>query len=283
MTGWLLSGLLVLAVAEQARSAEDNQPSEPSVSVSGSDEVSVMPTAVEILLTTSGTAELTGDAVTKFRASVKQVVDACQSLGIKELKVEPQGFLLGTQAEGGNAFQAMAAQKANAKSQMYLGSKVKVVLSDIKGMPEEALIDTISKILDTAKDAGAAFETNAGANMVSAMFNSGGVNPAVTFVVEDAESARQEARRLAFQKAKAAATELATLAGKKLDGVISVTQGAEVAPASSPAELQMQVVSAIYGGGNRDQKGNSKNRITSDRYGPVPVSATLSVVFGLKS
>lgn len=49
-----------------------------TISVSGAGQAEAPPEAAEIVLTASGTGELTGDAIAKFRSSVKQTVDACK-------------------------------------------------------------------------------------------------------------------------------------------------------------------------------------------------------------
>src|SRR3972149_10741562 len=87
------------------------------------------------------------------------------------------------------------------KSQVGLSKDLRIVLREIQKVPEEELMATVAKVLDTAKDAGATIGTSSAENaMAQMMFGGRGQSgsPAVTFVLDDVGPLREQAYRKAF-------------------------------------------------------------------------------------
>lgn len=279
-----LGVVLVISFAGIAAAAETGDGE--GITVTGQGEVLAKPTHVEISLNASGSAELTGDALTKYRDSVRRTIEAFAKLNLKQLKVEPLGVAIkGSGGAGG----ALAAQLAAARGQAAGGAKpqtdvsrsLRLTLSGIQGMPEDELMDTLGKVLDVAKDSGAAVGSgDDSTSAIMAMMGNGGGSPSsmVTFVVDNADELREKAYQNAFKQARDRAQRLAKLAGGNVGAVVSVQESAEQ-PSGENKGLQAQMISAIYGIGG--SSGGDERRLTSQTFADVPIRVTLRVRFRL--
>jgi len=279
-----LSIVLALSFAGIAAAAESGDGE--GITVTGQGEVLAKPTHVEISLNASGSAELTGDALTKYRDSVRRTTEAFAKLNLKQLKVEPLGVAIkGSGGAGG----ALAAQLAAARGQAAGGAKpqtdvsrsLRLTLSGIQGMPEDELMDTLGKVLDVAKDSGAAVGSgDDSTSAIMAMMGNGGGQPSsmVTFVVDNVDELREKAYQNAFKQARDRAQRLAKLAGGNVGAVLSVQESAEQ-PSGEKKGIQEQMLSAIYGIGGSN--GGDERRLTSQTFADVPIRVTLRVRFRL--
>lgn len=253
---------------------------EEGISVSGSGEVMAKPNVLEIDLVASGSAELTGDALVKYRSSLQRTLEAFEGLKIKNLKIEQRG--LGV--ENSAAAQAMQMRfngggNVPTKSTFDISRSLKLVLRDVNKLSEEELTDTVSKLLDTAKDSGATVGNSTSAAMTMArIYGQQMASSVVTFVVDDLDAVRQQAYTQAFEQAQSRAQRLADLAGAKLGPVISVEESMSVAPDESNG--QMRVMAAVYGWQMSQNK--QESRVTSEKLADIPISVTLKVRFGIQ-
>lgn len=262
----------------------DAKGEESGITVSGTGEVLAKPTRVEIDLSAGAAAELTGDAIVKYRDSLRRTLDAFQKMELKNLKIE-QRSLSFESTSGAAAANAVFAQPggapATAKSQIDITRSLRAVLTETDKLSEQELMETIGKLLDAAKDAGA--KVGAGANsalMMRLMGEAASSTPVVTFVVEDAAAAREKAYQQAFEQAKARAARLANLAGQRLGRVEAVEEGLETA-AKDESSVQERMITAIYGiQSNSEQE---ESRLTSQKLADIPVRVTLRVRFALEA
>ncbi len=278
---WGVALLLVLAGLARAAETRDDE----GITVTGHGEVLAKPTQVEIGLSASGSAELTGDALTKYRDSVRRTIDAFEKLKLKQLKVEPLGVAI--KGSGGPASGALAqlaaarGQATGAKPQIDVARSLRLTLSGIQDMPEDQLMDTLGKLLDVAKDSGAAVGSDDGStSALMAMMGNGAGSPSsmVTFVVGNADELREKAYQQAFKQARDRAERLARLAGGQVGAVASVQESTEPVTQEKKS-VQEQMISAIYGIGR--SSGTNDSRLTSDTYSDVPIRVTLRVRFRL--
>ena len=253
----------------------------PGISVYGAGEVRAKPPRVEIALTAGAGAELTGDALVKYQDSLRRTLTAFDKLEIKDLKVEQRG--LSFASSGGAPAEAYAAAVPGTpagKAKIDISRSLRVVLAHADKLPEEELTSVIGKLLDAAKDAGAKVgEGGDNALLMRMIGQTGSPTPVVTFVVEDAQQAREDAYQQAFAQAKARATRLARLAGVELGLVESIEEGAEPTN-KKDASVQEQMMSAIYGIGGKSSE--EETRLTSDQLTEIPVRVTLRVRFSLE-
>lgn len=276
---FLLAICAVLGSAIDIGSADDG-----TITVLGSSELNVQPSGIEIDLTAVGAAELTGDAIVKYQDAVRRTKDAFEKLEIKDLKIEERTLAITSGGAAGGmagmvvAFPGGGAGEA-AKPQIDITRSLRVTMVGIRDMEEEALVKTIGKLLDTAKDAGAAVGGSdpSAAMMASMIGRNVGSQSLVRYIVDDADEQREKAYQMAFAQAESRAKRLAGLARQKLGSVISVEESAVAAPSSEGP--QEKLIKAVYGIGETQ---TDDSRLSSDRLGPIPVRVGLKVKFALE-
>jgi uncharacterized protein YggE len=274
----------ILPLAGGLARAADN----PGITVSATGEAKAKPTQVELNLTAAGSAELAGDAMVKYRDALRRMTSAFEALKMENLEVTEQGL---SYSEANSAGQAAALAAFGggtapaAKPQVQISRGLQLVLKQIEQLPEQALMEKIARILDTAKDSGASQGAPANARMAMIMASMGvgqSGDLGVTFVVEDADAVRQRAYEDAFAQARARAQRLASLAGVKLGPVLSVEEDApSPAQDKDQASMQMRMLATIYGMASSGQEAES-SRITSDKYEEIPVRVALRVRFAIE-
>lgn len=248
------------------------------ITVSGTGEVKAKPNVVEIDLQSAGTAELTGDAIVKFRDAKRRTIEAFAKLNMKNLQVQEQGISLSNPmgANPQQMFVGNPGQAPGAKPQVEISRAIRLVLGDIQSMPEEELMETIGKLLDTAKDSGATVGASGASALLARMYGQQISTSMATFVLDNVSELRDQANQKAMEQARSRAERLAALAGVKLGPVIFVQEvGTPGSSESSPQQMWM----AIYG--IRDTSGKDELRVTSDKFAEIPVRVSLQVRFSI--
>ena len=267
---WVEIGFLSLCLfCSAARGSESD-----GISVSGTGEVLAKPNRVEIQLQTAGSAELTADALVKYREALKRTVEAFEKLKLEDLKVEQRD--LGVEAPGANP--QAAAGIPQPPAQIQISRSVRLVLSGVNERTEAELADTLGKLLDTAKDAGAAVTTSVTSSAMARMFGQQVAQTLVKFVVDDVDSLRQQAYAAAFQQAQARAERLAALTGARLGRVVAVEESMDVP--GDERSVQERLMAAVYGIG--DTSSRQEGRVTADRLAEIPIRVTLRVRFAIE-
>ncbi len=207
-------------------------PQQDAITVSGTAQVKAKPTEVEIGALVSGEAELTNDAMVKYRDAKKRAMSAIEGLKIKDLTIESHGVSV-NQAMDPNAANMMMQGRVAAnlpKAKIQASESMKIVLKGIDKVSTEQLMDTVMKVIDTGRDAGLQIGPPTPSNYYQyqmAMQNGQGMNIAV-FKVGDAGEQRNEAYKQAMADAKKKAKRLADLGDLKLGRIISVHDGGQM-------------------------------------------------------
>jgi uncharacterized protein YggE len=246
------------------------------IRVTASGEAKMKPDQLEIDVRAAGSAELTGDALVKYRDAATRLREALAKVDIKNVTVQEQG--LGFMNQPTNAQALAAAGNANQplKGGIDIHKSLRLTVSGIDTLSESDVAATIAKLIDTAMDAGGT--TGKGSNpMLEMMGRATGSSP-VKFVVTDAGVARQKAYEQAFKAAKARAENLASLADVTLGPVLSIKE-AESTPTDEKS-VQERMISAVYGIGGESSAADV--RLASDELVELPVRITLEVRFGIK-
>lgn len=272
----LLAGLALALPASAAEPPHDAA----GITVTGSGEVMVRPDAMELELQAAADAELTGDAITKYETAVRRVTGAINAVGVEGLKIDQRGIHITERSQGGagNVPGLAGGNKpAAGKSHTALARNLRLVIAGIDKQSDSEVIATIGKLVDAAKDAGAAFGSeNANSTLMAMMGRAQADTPLVTFVVADPRAAREKAYRQAFEDAAERAGRLAALSQSSLGRVLAVD---EVAAAGHDApSLQEAMVSEIYGISGTKK---TDNRLTSQSLEEIPVRVSLRVRFAL--
>ncbi len=280
--GKAFPGFLVLAVLlfGGALAPHCSGGEEQGIVVTGAGEVKARPNRAEIVLNTTGSAELTGDAITKYQDSLRRTLQAIEGLKLKSVEIKQEG--LGVATAGGQQGQQVVfngGNNANAvKLEMAISRSLRVALTSIESMPEDELIQTLARVLDAVQDSGSKLgNASDPSSMVMRMIGQGGSgSSAVTFVLDGAEELREQAYQKAFAHAKSRAERLAKLAGVELGPVLAVSE--TVGGTGGEQSMQERMITAMYGVGGG---GKEDSRVTSDKFEEIPVQVALEVRFAL--
>jgi uncharacterized protein YggE len=275
LTSIVLTALLSALSPSGAPGADDG------VTVSGTGEVPAKPSRAEIDLSAGASAELTADAIVKYQDSLRRTLGAFEKMDLKNLKIEQRSLSFESTGGASAAAYNQPGTAATSKLQIDITRSLRVVLSEADQLSEAELMDSIGRLLDAAKDAGAKVGGGTeNALLMRMMGQAASATPVVTFVVEDAAPAREKAYQAAFDQAKARAARLAKLAGRRLGRVESVEEGLEASGKKDEAGMQERMITAIYGVSSKSNEEDS--RLTSQKLADIPVRVTLRVRFALE-
>lgn len=287
---WVASVLMLLAPLVAQAQGPATPASADGISVFGTGEVPARPDSVEIDLTVSGKAELTGDALVKFRDAKQRLAEALKKLGLAELTLEDRG----TTVSAGSSIEQQqrvinGIQQPLGKPQIEVSSTVRVTLKNVRQMPPEDLVKTVGKLIDVAQDAGVTIGPSAMDQMMrQRMGLLGGTSTTARFVVTDLAQLREQAYEKAVTDARERATRLAKLSGVKLGPALSVQEilvagDAGQAPPSSGTNVQATLAYAMMNmlPPSAPAESSATPRISSSTLGDLPVQVKLLVRFGI--
>ena len=267
-TAALLASMALLAGAVSA--------AETGISVVGTGHSATLPDRAEIDVTITGSAEIVGDALTKYESAHKKLLEAINALGIKSLSVQEAGPVLGSPTPENMQAVIMGGGAAKSKNLEFTQS-TRLVLRDIQETPPVELMQTIARILDAAKDAGATVAaTTPGlqAMMMAQMMGRGsGPRSVISYVVSDPTKVQDKAYQAAFDQAEQKAKRLATLANVKLGPVLSVS---EVGSQEGGPSILQQVYGVSV------EQDEDQTRIAADEFREVRVTVSLQVTFAIE-
>ncbi len=182
------------------------------------------PNAVEIDLDVSASSELTADAIVKYRDAKKRVHDAFGALKLKNVTIEERGLLVDQKGMMQNPYMWGGMPNTRTKTEVQLSRKLVVKASDIRSMPEDAVLQLVGKLLDVAQDSGGRI---GGQND----FNPYYYNPwqnmqrgLIRFVLEDVDKLQEEVYDKAIADARMRAERLAKLSNVELGPVTAVRE-----------------------------------------------------------
>jgi uncharacterized protein YggE len=240
--------VVLLCLFSVAAAADDE-----GITVTGTGEAQADPDCLEVDISASGSAELTGDAVIKYRDRMRRITEAFKKLNVKQLCLQQRELSIGN-----------AADEQHPRPQVAIVRALRVVVVDIQRMSEDDLLSTLGKVIDAAKDAGVAPE-----EMQAGTF-------AVRFALRDAAAVREAACQKAFEHAKEQASRLAKLAGGALGRAVGVADTS----ASTDHAAVTETIYAIYGR-DAEPEPEEQGRIVSSSLKAIPVRVSLRVRFEL--
>lgn len=246
------------------------------ISVYGTGEVSARPNLVEIDLHVSGKAELTGDALVKYRDAKKRVIEALEKLKVKNMTTEEYGLSItvGNSLEQQQRFNNGMPQTPG-KPQVDVSSTVRAKLTAVRDVPAEDLIKTVGKLMDVAQDSGVSVGPNPAEVMRAMRYNQAVSNASpVRFVLADLAELREKAYEKAVADARSRATRLAKLHHVTLGSALSIQ---EILVGGD----QITVNGAQFNQANPSDDEEGLPRIASTTLAPVPVQVKLLVRFAI--
>lgn len=245
--------MTVLLAAASTAHAENE-----GITVVATGQTSSPPDRIEMAVNVVGSAELAGEAATKYRGQRERLLEALSSLGVEDLKTRPGTVTVtGTPTQSPNQY-GQVVPNANAGA---FSVTEKVVIDLPAG---DAPLDTITKIYDVGKDLGVTFVApRSGSNSL--------VQP--RFVkTEESEAA---AYKSGMEQARRKATVLAGLAGEgvSLGKVLSVSASKAVATTHNAQQIFNPYMGTMVSTGGLSE---------SDSLSRQKTSISLTVRFELK-
>jgi uncharacterized protein YggE len=262
----------VMALAALGSRAEQT-----GITVSGSGNVKSKPTEVEIGAMVSGEAELTNDAMVKYRDAKKRAVAAIEGLKIKDLSIESNGVSINQAIDPNAAQMMMQGRVANmGKPKVQASESLKIVLKGVDKLATDALMDTVMKVIDTGRDAGLQIGPPTPMNyyQYQMMMQQGQGQGMLQFKIGDPAEQREKAYKEAMDDAKKKAQRLADLAGIKLGKIVSVQDSVPVK--NENANVAMY---AYYNGAGMQ---TDPSDLTSQMLTDIPLKVTLTVQFEIQ-
>ena len=256
-------------------------PGGEGISVYGTGEVSAGPNLVEIDLQVSGKAELTGDALVKYRDAKKRVLDALEKLKMPNMTTTEHALSI---TVGGSIEQQQrmmnGMMQAPGKNQVDVSSVVRVTLTNVRETQPEELIKTVGRLMDVAQDSGVNVGPNAAEVMRAMRYGQQLQNAApVRFVLTDLTELREKAYEKAVADARSRATRLAKLHQVKLGSALSIQEimvGGDHFTAATT-----QIYQPYYQPPNPTTLESNEPRIVSSSLAGVPVPVKLLVRFAI--
>jgi uncharacterized protein YggE len=246
------------------------------ISVYGTGETVAKPDLVEISLRATAAAELTGDAIIKYRDTKRRTLEAFDKLKLDKLEVEELGVSLSDQASA-EAMQMMwrGMPTNNVKAKVEISSALQLRLSGIRDLTAEQVMETVGKLLDTAKDSGATIgPTQAEMNMAW-RYGQQANSTLVRFIVRDLNKLREEAYENAVHDARTRAQRLAKLNGIKLGEVLSVQE-------MQVSGDEQALVTTPWGQTMPSSKKSREPEISSEQFAEIPFRVKLLVRFTIR-
>jgi uncharacterized protein YggE len=271
------SEAVVVAAAPAGGGAAPAPPESKGITVMGLGQAKGKPVLVEFTAIASGEAELASDAIVKHRDTKRRALKAIEDLKIAGLSVESKGFALNQAIDPNMQQMMMRGQTPTSTKQMVqVSEQLRIVLKDLDKLKDEDLMNTVLKVLDTARDGGLVIGAGSPTNyyQMQMMMQTGQAAGLAAFKIPDPTPLRMQAYQKAMDDARAKAKRLAELAGAKLGRIVSVQEG----PATSQEANQMMAM--MYG--IRQQQGQPDPELSSNVYGDIPLTVNLSVQFALE-
>ena len=175
----------------------------PGITVSETGVVEAMPDTLELVAMVEGNAELADDAVKKFRDNKRRVTEALNGLKIKDMTVVGSGLSVnsGTPPNPMAALQGQANQP-KVTDKVAVQEKLTVTLSGINTLSADNILQSVTRILDVAKDAGGVIGPGP-KSMIEIQLSGAKPGPLATFKLGKPDALRQQAYEAALKQARA--------------------------------------------------------------------------------
>src|SRR5215217_924000 len=181
------------------------------ITVGGLGQAKGKPQLVEFLAVASGEAELASDAIVKHRDTKRRALKAIEDLKIPGLSVESKGFAVNQAVDPNMQMMMMRGQTpTNTKQMVQVSEQLRIVLKDLDKLKDEDLMNTVLKVLDTARDGGLVIGPGSPTNyyQMQMMMQTGQAAGLAAFKTPDPAQLRMQAYQKAMDDARAKAKRL---------------------------------------------------------------------------
>jgi uncharacterized protein YggE len=267
---------MVLACALAARGEE-------GITVAGVGTEKAKPTVVEIHATVSGDAELTADAMVKYRDAKRRAIEKLEGLKIAALKIESSGFAVNAAIDANQQMRMMQGMGAgeSPKQKVQVTEQLKLVIKDVDKLDLDGMMQTILKVIDTGKDAGLIIGPPPATNYYQMQIQAQTGASLMAFKLPSASVLREKAYKTAMEDARQKAAKLAELSGLKLGRILSVSEGG--APSNSSNNMdRAQIMMMMYGVYGATASAPDENELSNAMFSDVSLSVRLTVHFEIQ-
>ncbi len=231
----------------QSESAAGGKAANPGISVSGVGTIKGRPDRVRIEVRVQGKAEITDDALVKYRDARRRLIEALDKLKLENLRTNEQAVSIAaavSQASYQAMMNGMAAQ-SDGSNPIEVSGSLQVELAELNELSPEDVLKTVGKVLDTIKDAGGSLGPSSSETMMAMRYGRMPNGTSVKFVLRDFKRLREQAYEQAVEDARTRGSRLAKLNGVKLGQVVAVQ---EVHVAGDQPESNVQRTPWYWGG-----------------------------------
>ena len=250
---------------------------ENRIMVTGVGEMRARPDTVELATRVSGDAELSDDAMVKFRGAKKAAEDAITALKLPNLTIESQGFSLAGGVDQREQQRRIHGGQppTNVRLQVQYSGVLRIRLTEVDQMGQEDLMKTVGKLVDVAQDAGISIISGPAQsdNPYSSSMTRFQAAPFLMFIRQDLDELREQAYSKAMDDARQRAARLAKLSGRELGQVITANE-VEVSGDTNPYGGYEYRYGAPTGA-------TSKRQISTSTSDEIPIRVRLQVAFAL--
>ncbi|MFI5379068.1 MAG: SIMPL domain-containing protein [Tepidisphaerales bacterium] len=264
---------MVLACALGARG-------EDGITVAGVGTEKAKPTVVEIGATVTGEAELTADAMVKYRDAKRRSIEKLEGLKIAALTIQSSGFAVNAAMDANQQMRMMQGMGGgeNVKQKVQVTEQIKLVIKDVDKLDLDGMMQTILKVIDTGKDAGLVIGPPPATNYYQMQIQAQTGASLMSFKLPSASALREKAYKTAVEDARQKAAKLAELSGLKLGKILSVTEGGAPSSNSNDRVQMLMMMNGMSGvTGNPDE-----NELSNTIFSDVSLSVRLVVHFEIQ-
>jgi uncharacterized protein YggE len=279
LRGIWLAGLVWAATATVAP-AQVSTAANDGITVSGTGQALARPNLVEVDLQVSGKAELTADALVKYRDAKQRVLDTLGQLKIDHMTTNDHALSINVGSSAEQQQQMINGMPAvGGKPQVVVSSTLRVTLTGVREIEPEQLIKSVGRLLDVAQDAGVNVGPTPAEVMQAYRFGRQLDNSVpVRFVLDDLAELREKAYENAVSDARDRATRLAKLHHVKLGPALSIQEIAVGGDAGGTTVVNAYIYQQTAAAPAPNTDGP---RISSSSLAAVPVQVKLMVRFGI--
>lgn len=266
----LLVGLALVLGSAAAWAGDESE----RITVTAAGKASIPPDVAEIRASVTATAPLSADALKKFRENRRRAIESLEKLKLHDLAIDGGGLILHT-SNATNQRMAMMFGNNNGNQtagQTSATETLVIRLSGLDRMKTDEMSGVVTKILDTAKDAGLTLGGGQSSSMQSEL---------VRYRSTKIEAARAAAVQSAMQAARRRADALAAAAHAKVVRVISAREVIATATSNNSSNMPnwmwvaMMAEMGAASGGEADEFSSSELK-------PLPVSVTIEAQFAIQ-
>jgi uncharacterized protein YggE len=281
--------MLVAAMIFCAAASGEEKPA--TITVTGIGHSEARPTSVEINAKIGATASMVEDALKKYRANRRRLIESLEKLDLKQLSIRSKGVSIKTSVRP-----VVADQEANAAGAIINGifglgggkNNAKIVVNEpfsfrLTGIAEltpEELFAQVSKIIDVSKDAGVQLDmaSQQTIQMLTGEMGQPFEHSLATYRIDDMKEVIGRGYTSAMKNARDRAERLAILSENKLGKVLNVEEVSVAKAQESDGDMDA-AVQQMYGYGSYFDTPDQANDFSSKNFGEIKIEVHLSVTF----